>query len=137
MKVAIVSLSISGSHDARSNGSTASFTETERGPLACAIALLFQLAHSIAVLKAARPRRDAGPLPAAIAFLSHPAHSSAVLKAARPSRARWRGPSRVGAVARLSINRRSPGDSISLTPSAPHQSVSGLPSTPCTHDPPG
>ena len=106
-KVAITSLSTSGSHGACSRCSTASLTEIERGPRAAVSILLFQLAHSIAVLNAVRPRM---------------------------ARLRW--PSRVLAVARSSISRRSPWFSTSFTPIFSHHSVNGLPSTPCTHEPP-
>ena len=54
----------------------------------------------------------------------------------RPAIARLRWPSRVGAVARSSISSRSPCDSTRPTPSLPHHSANGLPSTPCTHEPP-
>ena len=53
-----------------------------------------------------------------------------------PAIARLRWPSRVGAVARSSIRSRSPCDSTRPTPSLSHHSASGLPSTPCTHEPP-
>ena len=43
---------------------------------------------------------------------------------------------RVVAEARSSMIRRSASELISLTPSLSHHSASGLPSTPCTHEPP-
>ena len=106
-KVATTSRSTSGSHGARNSGSTASFTETERGPRTLARNLLFQ-----------------------------PAKAMAVWKAATPMNALLRCVVRVVAEARSSTISRSDSELMSRTPSFPLQSASGLPSTPCTHEPP-
>jgi len=80
-------------------------TEIERGPQLRVIALLFQLAHSIAVLKAARPRMARRPL--ALARL------------------------RRSAIVDQQADR--PCDSTSATPSLPHHKVrGGCPRRPCT-----
>src|SRR5829696_780781 len=99
MKVPMTSLSTSGSHEACSSGSTACLTEIDRGPQTRAIALLRQLAHSMAALKAMRPaierraQRIVGPgsTADALARLEHGDGKARIVQQARGDQARHAG----------------------------------------------